>query len=124
MRLLQPAAIAAVCSIALAACGGGGGTVPGSSAVPNAPTSVARKIQSTCNPDSYGYCLVNLSTTHYREYCPDSITHVVDNTIERRELYHYSTDMGTYTHTIDNCLGSDSWDPGDPRDVTGDPNLP
>jgi hypothetical protein len=48
----------------------------------------------------------------------------VQNTITRYELYYQTTDEGTYTHTIDNCLGSDTWSPADPSSATGDPNLP
>lgn len=114
MKLSSALVCAALCSIAFAGCGGDT-TASHSSAIPNTSTSStgARYLSSMCTPDSYGYCVVQRNTSH-----------VGCSTTYRYELYYYGTDEGSYAHFIEPCSGDDTWNPGDPADVTGDPNLP
>ncbi|HEX3465450.1 MAG TPA: hypothetical protein VHS78_15485 [Candidatus Elarobacter sp.] len=126
MNKLLFAVAATLGVLSLAACGGShavSGPVP--TATAQQPSgggqSTGRRPQSSCTPDSYGYCLAFLSKAIINQNCGGLI---VQNTTKRYELYYYTTDEGTYTYTIDNCQGTQTWSPDDPSAVTGDPNLP
>lgn len=121
MKSLRDLALVALCCAALAACGGGGSTPSTSPAA--SPSSGERHVRSGgCTPDSYGYCVVFLGKVIIQQFCPFLGT--VQNTTWRWELYYQGADQGTYTHAIDNCQGTDTWDPDEPSVATGDPNLP
>ena len=124
-RFLSALATAALCSVAFAGCGGG--TTPsvarvGTSSSGAGTSSGVRHIRSGCTPDSYGYCVVIHGSSHRTENCDGGGTATLST--YPLELYYYGTDEGTYVHIIDGCTGEDSWSPGDPAVVTGDPNLP
>jgi hypothetical protein len=122
MKLFSALACAALCSAALAACGGGE-TSSHSSAIPNTTTSSgsARSVRSTCTPDSYGYCLAPRKQTSVRIQCDGVYAMMIT---KWNELYYYTTDEGSYTESINQCTGDDTWSPEDPSQATGDPNLP
>ncbi len=129
MRSLATTLAACLLVAGVTACGGGGDRT---SAVPSQPggvvqSSVGRKAQSSCVPDSYGYCLASLGATGTNKICYPAWHY--ETMVYRYELYHNGTAAGEYDKTVidGSCDGSDpevTWSPQDPASATDDPNLP
>ena len=119
--------IACIAAFSLAACGGGGATVP-TAAKPGAvvPGNQARHVLSIpCTPDSYGYCYVRTYHGVVQQHCDAG--GYSTTTTNKYEVYNSTTDLGLYTQLIStNCDGIEAtgWHPGDPAVIYSDPNLP
>ena len=139
MRSLVIIALGCFLAGNLAACSGD--HAAGTSVVPQTassqseaqkPTGKLRHKHSGCTPDSYGYCVVHLGGSHGNKvdcWEDDGLNHFYYTPITSPvELYYNNVDQGTYTLTTTNwncpVETSQSWSPGDPAVVTGDPNLP
>ena len=93
------------------------------------PAGELRHKHSGCTPDSYGYCVVLLGTSFSDKIDCGYPNWHWGEIVQRYELYYNNVAQGEYDKTTWNtsCDGSDpsiTWNPADPADVTGDPNLP
>jgi hypothetical protein len=117
-------ALACVAAFGLAACGGGGSTPP--SAAKTKSQGAGRKVMSVpCTPDSYGYCYVTTYHSSTRTDCGNHVYAV--SAINSYEVYNSTTDLGTYTESVEGSCTDPTqffWDPSDPAVDYGDPNLP
>jgi len=122
LSFIRSISLATVASVALAACGGGHGSVTPNPSGATVPSQQQRHAQSICTPDSYGYCMVQKSQRGRSVNCGGyqgvTITTVYD-------VYTSGTTFfGEYTETNESCTSNDYWTPESPGDATGDPNLP
>jgi len=130
MRSISALLVACVLTAGLAACSGGHA---GNSAVPSANGGSAksslpnRRTQSSCVPDSYGYCLAPEGSTSSDKICYP-VWHY-QTIVFHYELYYNGNAAGAYDKTeynnwCDDTGTVETWSPQDPAQATGDPNLP